>query len=66
MITKTNRDGEPNVNVGLNFIGPAGTFRELPKSADMTPAHAEYAESYGNNKSKYYKNESGIWVPRQV
>lgn len=31
-----NRDGEPNVNIGLNFIGPAGTFRELPKATEIT------------------------------
>tara|TARA_R110002126_G_scaffold47605_3_gene133348 strand:+ start:3784 stop:3975 length:192 start_codon:yes stop_codon:yes gene_type:complete len=36
MITQLNRDGEPNVNVGLNFIGPAGTFRELPKASEIT------------------------------
>ena len=34
-----NRDGEPNVNIGLNFIGPAGTFRELPKASEITDAN---------------------------
>lgn len=33
-----NRDGEPNVNIGLNFIGPAGTFRELPRASEITDA----------------------------
>jgi len=36
VITQLNRDGEPNVNIGLNFIGPAGTFRELPRASEMT------------------------------
>ena len=31
-----NRDGEPNVNIGLNFIGPSGTFRELPRASEIT------------------------------
>lgn len=34
-----NRDGEPNVNIGLNFIGPAGTFRELPRASEITDAN---------------------------
>lgn len=40
-----NRDGEPNVNIGLNFIGPSGTFRELPKASEMTDAHYEKAST---------------------
>lgn len=59
-----NRDGEPNVNVGLNFIGKSGTFRELPPSKDMTPERSAYAFSMENNRSTYKQNESGIWVPR--
>lgn len=65
MITKLNRDGEPNINLGLNFIGPSGTFRELPKSKEMNPALYDYAKSLSNAKSKYVK-ENGIWVQRQV
>jgi replicative DNA helicase len=38
-----NRDGEPNVNIGLNFIGPAGTFRELPKASEITDANYDKA-----------------------
>tara|TARA_R110000796_G_scaffold43634_3_gene107162 strand:+ start:7627 stop:8760 length:1134 start_codon:yes stop_codon:yes gene_type:complete len=59
-----NRDGEPNINLGLNFIGPCGTFRELPRSSEMSPERNAYAASLANVKSKYYKNESGIWLPR--
>jgi len=59
-----NRDGEPNVNLALNFIGPCGTFRELPRSSEMTPERNEYAASLENIKSKYYKNDSGVWLPR--
>lgn len=60
-----NRDGEPNINLGLNFIGPAGTFRELPKSTEITPAMEQYAADMRNEKSSYRKNENGIWVPRK-
>ena len=38
-----NRDGEPGINIGLNFIGPAGTFRELPGAGEMTDAQYEAA-----------------------
>lgn len=60
-----NRDGEPNINVGLNFIGPVGTFRELPKANDMTEAHCEYAANMSNGRSKYMQNGEGIWVTRE-
>lgn len=60
-----NRDGEPNINLGLNFIGPAGTFRELPKADEMNPAREDYAASMQNNKSTYYKNDKGVWLPRK-
>ena len=59
-----NRDGEPNVNLGLNFIGPCGTFRELPKSSDMTEGMNQYAASLENVKSKYVKN-GNLWELRQ-
>ena len=59
-----NRDGEPNVNVGLNFIGECGTFRELPKAAEMGEAHYNYAFNKTNNSSKYIKNEAGLWINR--
>jgi hypothetical protein len=60
-----NRDGEPNINLGLNFIGPCGTFRELPRANDMSPAKNEYAASLENIKSKYIK-VNGIWEPRYL
>jgi replicative DNA helicase len=41
-----NRDGEPGINIGLNFIGPVGTFRELPKAADMKDKYYEKARNY--------------------
>lgn len=59
-----NRDGEPNINIGLNFIGPSGTFRELPKATEMNSDREQYAVSLANNKS-YYKNVNGLWLPRQ-
>jgi hypothetical protein len=34
-----NRDGDPNINIGLNFIGPVGTFRELPRPDEMEEKH---------------------------
>jgi len=52
-----NRDGEPNLNIGLNFIGPCGTFRELPRASEMTTGKELYASSYTNLYSKYIKNE---------
>lgn len=59
-----NRDGEPNINLGLNFIGPSGTFRELPKASEMTDAKYNYAASLMNAKSTYIKNEQGLYVLR--
>jgi len=59
-----NRDGEPNVNIGLNFIDKVGTFRELPKPKDMTPESYKYAFDMENRKSSYFKNESGVWIER--
>lgn len=38
-----NRDGDPNVNIGLNFIGPVGTFRELPHYEKMEEKHYQQA-----------------------
>lgn len=59
-----NRDGEPNVNIGLNFIGPAGTFRELPKASEINDGHYNYALSMANDESPYTKNSKGVWVNR--
>jgi len=58
-----NRDGEPGINVGLNFIAPSGTFRELPPAAEMGEAHYDYAKSYKNNRAKYRK-QNGVWVEK--
>lgn len=33
-----NRDGEADINLGLQFIGEVGHFQELKKAKDMTPA----------------------------
>jgi len=30
-----NRDGEPNINIGLYFNGKVGTFKELPRTDDL-------------------------------
>jgi len=57
-----NRDGEPNINLGLNFIGPSGTFRELPKASEITNEQQQYALSMKNIKSAYAKNSSGVWT----
>lgn len=57
-----NRDGEPNVNLGLNFIGPNGTFRELPRASEMTNALYDYYSSLKNDESNYIKS-NGIWIP---
>lgn len=65
MVTILNRDGAPNVNLGLNFIGPCGTFRELPKVDSMGEIQYKYASELLNDKPKFIKNESGIWVPKQ-
>lgn len=59
-----NRDGEPNINVGLNFIGPCGTFRELPRTNQMTSTIEEQAVNFINAKSKFIKNTQNEWVLR--
>jgi len=61
-----NRDGEPNVNLGLNFIGAAGTFRELPSPSLMNQVYYERASNCINIKSKYVQNNEGIWVENPV
>tara|TARA_R110000751_G_scaffold137248_3_gene240639 strand:- start:6909 stop:8030 length:1122 start_codon:yes stop_codon:yes gene_type:complete len=60
-----NRDGEPNINVGLNFVGPVGTFRELPPANEMAKATYEYAAGMVNGRSKYKSNKDGIWEIRE-
>lgn len=57
-----NRDGEPNINLGLNFIGPSGTFRELPKSDEMTADIENAAVKMANRRSKYIQNAGGVWI----
>lgn len=59
-----NRDGEPNVNVGLNFIDKAGCFRELPRPDKMTPGIYNSAFNLENGKSTYVK-EKGLWTLRK-
>lgn len=59
-----NREGEPNINVGLNFIDSVGTFRELPRAKEMTDPMYKYAFEMGNGHSKYIK-EAGIWKLRK-
>lgn len=61
-----NRDGEPNVNLGLNFIGAAGTFRELPSPSLMNDIYYERAYNCINLKSKYVQNNEGIWIENSV
>jgi hypothetical protein len=63
MLTILNRDGEPNVNIGLNFIGPCGTFRELPRAGEMNTQIEQAATTYSNGKAAYIRNSSGVWVP---
>lgn len=58
-----NRDGEPNINIGLNFAGAAGTFRELPKAAEMTPELYQYMASLKNDDSTYIQKD-GLWIKR--
>ena len=58
-----NRDGEPNINLGLNFIGPCGTFRELPKASEITPEIEFQAKQLINNRSKFVRDENNIWIP---
>lgn len=57
-----NRDGEPNINLGLNFIGPCGTFRELPKASDMNNEIEEVAANMRNNNPLYVRDPQGEWV----
>ena len=57
-----NRNGEPGVNLGLNFIGPSGTFRELPVAAQMNEALYDEARTMTNNQPTHMKS-NGIWVP---
>lgn len=57
-----NRDGEPNINIGLNFIGAAGTFREMPRAKDMNDAYYHASANYINSKPKYVKGENGLWT----
>lgn len=57
-----NRDGEPNINLGLNFIGPCGTFRELPKASEMNADIEESASTMSNGRSKYVQDTNGLWV----
>jgi hypothetical protein len=59
-----NRDGEPNINLGLNFIGPCGTFRELPKASEMSTQIEQSAFNMSNGKAKYAQNSEGIWIPK--
>jgi hypothetical protein len=58
-----NRDGEPNINLGLNFIGPAGTFRELPKASEMNSVIEDACINMSNARAKFIKNEEGVWIP---
>lgn len=58
-----NRSGEPNINLGLNFIGPCGTFRELPKASEITPEIEFQAKQLINNRSKFVRDENNIWIP---
>lgn len=58
-----NRDGEPNINIGLNFIGPAGTFREMPRASEMNDAYYHNCSNYINGKPNYVQNNSGLWIP---
>jgi len=61
-----NRDGEPNINLGLNFIGPCGTFRELPRASEVTEPINTLAKDMQNNKAKYIRNDEGAWVANQI
>ena len=57
-----NRDGEPNINLGLNFIGPCGTFREIPKASEISAEIEKSASTMYNGKPKYVKNAEDIWI----
>ena len=39
-----NRDGQPNINIGLFYAGRVGTFYEMPISTDETNLHLAYEE----------------------
>lgn len=58
-----NRFGEPNINIGLNFIDKVGAFRELPSPDKMTADYYKAAFEMTNGKSKYIK-EAGVWKMR--
>ncbi len=58
------REGEPNINIGLNFITKAGTFREMPPVKDMNDNMYKYAHDMENGRSTYIKN-NGIWQRRE-
>lgn len=57
------RDGEPGINIGLNFIGPVGTFRELPIAVEMSDSHYNHSINYVNGNSKYIL-KNNIYVER--
>lgn len=59
----SNRDGEPNINLGLNFVGASGTFRELPKASEMTPELYQYMANLKNDNSTYIQKDD-LWVKR--
>lgn len=60
-----NRDGAPNINVGMNFIGPCGAFRELPSAQSMADSHYKYASSMRNGKSKFVRDATGTYMLRK-
>lgn len=59
-----NRDGEPNVVLGLNFIGPNGTFREMPRASELNDEQYKYYSSLKNDNSSFIQNSGGLWVKR--
>ncbi len=58
-----NRDGEPNINLGLNFIGPCGTFRELPRASEMNLGIEDACINMSNGRAKFIKNSEDEWIP---
>jgi len=52
-----NRDGAPDVSLGLKFIGEVGLFKELPKPTDIKAIDIEYKKLDNLNKLKPKKNE---------
>lgn len=44
-----NRDGDQNVNIGLEFIGKVGTFKELPKADEISESCYTRIESQNGN-----------------